>query len=209
VGSSGRRRVRGSRRCDRAGPARYAEGMSGFQKPVWSRRDFCSLVATEGVVGYESEAVYRRHYREILRFVRRRSSAVEADDLAQTVFLDAAAALARSAELAPPSLALLYTIARRRLVDRTRRRVAEPAAGLLGEEAAAPSYDGPLASALREQLAALPDEQRLVVVMRLVHGLSFLEIASRVGVTEGACKMRFRRGLETLRAQLEQEGVRP
>jgi RNA polymerase sigma-70 factor, ECF subfamily len=169
-------------------------------------------MATRQVVGYESEAAYRRHYKEILGFVRRRSSTVEADDLAQMVFVDAAAALARSADRAPPSLALLYTIARRRLVDRTRRQVAEPTAVSFDEdrlELATPSYEAGLATALRTGLLGLPGEQRDVVVMRLLHGLSFREIASAVGVDEAACKMRFYRGLEGLREQLEREGITP
>jgi RNA polymerase sigma-70 factor (ECF subfamily) len=163
-------------------------------------------------VGYESEAFYRRHYKDILGFVRRRSSRDEADDLAQMVFADAAAALARSAELAPPSLALLYTIARRRLADRTRRHAREPAAVPFDEghvEQAEPAYESGLAAGLRAGLLRLPEEQRTVVVMRLLHGVSFREIAKAVGVDEAACKMRFYRGLGGLREQLEQEGITP
>ncbi len=162
-------------------------------------------------MSYESEA-FSRHYKDILGFIRRRSSRDEAEDLAQTVFADAAAALARSAELAPPNLALLYAIARRRLVDRTRRRVSEPAVVPFDEdrvEAAEPVYEAGLASALREGLLGLPEEQRAVVVMRLLHGLSFREIGQSVGVDEAASKMRFHRGLEGLRDHLEREGITP
>jgi DNA-directed RNA polymerase specialized sigma24 family protein len=45
--------------------------------------------------------------------------------------------------------------------------------------------------------------------MKLLQGLSFTEIAGHVGATEAACKMRFARGLESVRDQLEKEGVTP
>jgi DNA-directed RNA polymerase specialized sigma24 family protein len=55
----------------------------------------------------------------------------------------------------------------------------------------------------------LPSPQRQVVVMKLVQGRSFAEIASTLDATEGACRMRFLRGLEEMRAFLEQEEVSP
>jgi DNA-directed RNA polymerase specialized sigma24 family protein len=48
-----------------------------------------------------------------------------------------------------------------------------------------------------------------VVVLRLIEGASFREIADRLGVTEEACRMRFMRGLEQMRDDLEQEGLAP
>jgi DNA-directed RNA polymerase specialized sigma24 family protein len=54
----------------------------------------------------------------------------------------------------------------------------------------------------RAAIAALPETQRTVVVMKLLRGLSFAEIAGHVGTSEGACKMRFARGLEALRERL-------
>lgn len=45
--------------------------------------------------------------------------------------------------------------------------------------------------------------------MKVFEGRPFAEIASRVGASEGACKMRFSRGIRTLRALLEEEGIEP
>ena len=45
--------------------------------------------------------------------------------------------------------------------------------------------------------------------MKLLRGMSFAEIAKRVGATEAACKMRFARGLESVRDELEREGIEP
>jgi len=47
------------------------------------------------------------------------------------------------------------------------------------------------------------------VVLKQLRGLSFADIAARVGATEEACKMRFARGLEALRRDLEREGLEP
>ena len=66
-------------------------------------------------------AAFRRHYGEIYRFLRRRTESDEAaEDLAQAVFADAAARLRQLEQDDPPVLAWLYTVARRRLVDRAR-----------------------------------------------------------------------------------------
>ena len=45
--------------------------------------------------------------------------------------------------------------------------------------------------------------------MKLVQGLSFAEIAAALEAGEGACRMRFLRGLEQLRAFLEEQEVTP
>jgi RNA polymerase sigma-70 factor (ECF subfamily) len=150
---------------------------------------------------------FRRHYRQVYGFVRRRSSSdAQAEDITGDVFADAAAALGRFRPGATPVLAWLYTVARRRLADEARRHsrvatltVAEPTV----------EYGPDVAAALGRAIVALPDAQRMVVVLKLIEGRSFREISARTDATEAACKMRFSRALERLRDQLEQEGVEP
>ncbi|MDX6514071.1 MAG: hypothetical protein QOE36_3575, partial [Gaiellaceae bacterium] len=74
---------------------------------------------------------------------------------------------------------------------------------------AAPEYGAEVAAALGRALRTLPAAQRDVVVLKLINGLSFREIAERLGASEAACKMRLSRALERLRAELEREGVAP
>jgi RNA polymerase sigma-70 factor (ECF subfamily) len=62
---------------------------------------------------------------------------------------------------------------------------------------------------LSRALAALPEAQRQVAVLKLVRGARFAEIGRMLGVSEAAAKMRFVRALEALRVELEQEGVSP
>jgi RNA polymerase sigma-70 factor (ECF subfamily) len=155
----------------------------------------------------------RNEYRRVLGFVQSRVRSPErAEDIVQEVFASMAASLARSADSAPRTLAWLYTVARRRIADEARRRARSDAVSLElvpDAEARAQEYGELVARTLGEGLAALTEAQRRVVVLRLLHGRSFAEIAARLGTTEEACRMRFLRGLEQLRAEFEQEGVTP
>lgn len=152
-------------------------------------------------------------YAEVFRFVRRRTSSdSEAEEITQSVFAQAAARLDCAKAGSPPPLAWLYTVAQRRLIDQARRRSTRPAVVALRETAAESvegAYGGEVAVALRAALAGLPATQRVVVVLRLLEGRSFAEIAERLGATEAACKMRFLRGLASVRDAFEKEGIEP
>jgi RNA polymerase sigma-70 factor (ECF subfamily) len=63
-----------------------------------------------------------------------------------------------------------------------------------------------LARCLQEALAALPEEQRLVVVLRDVQGLAYDEVARASGVSLGTVKSRISRGRAALRAFLLTRG---
>ncbi len=158
-------------------------------------------------MGNRAELAFRRHYDDVYRFVRRRTSgAAEAEDIAGDVFADAAKGLDNFEPGATPVLAWLYTVARRRLADEARRRARAPRLLALEDER---TYGPDVAAALRRAIASLPDTQRRVVVFKLIEGRSFREVAERLDVSEAACKMRFSRALETLREELEKEGVEP
>jgi RNA polymerase sigma factor (sigma-70 family) len=153
-----------------------------------------------------AEKAFRRHYGQVYAFVRRRSaSEADAEDIAAEVFADAAEALDRFRPGASPVLAWLYTVARRRLADEARRR--SRIAPLAVHEP--PEYGRDVAAVLRRGIAELPASQRAVVVLKLIEGRSFREVAERVGTSEAACKMRLARALERLRDHLEEEGVEP
>jgi RNA polymerase sigma factor (sigma-70 family) len=154
----------------------------------------------------------REHYRDVFRFVRRRvDTHADAEDITQEVFASAAAALARSSDAAPPTLGWLYTVARRRLIDEARRRRPRtvPLEVVRLPEARGDAYGGLVGRALELAVEKLPDAQRIVVVMRLLEGRSFAEIADLAGVSEAACRMRFMRGLQQLRSELERNGLTP
>lgn len=166
------------------------------------------------VVESELKTDLRRHYRDVYRYVRRRSRTdADAEDVTQEVFADAAVALERFRPGSPPMLAWLYTVAQRRLADAARRTARRRETGdealLELVVAQAPEYGGNVAGTLERGLSELPLLQRQAVVMKLVKGMSFAEIAAATRSSEGACRMRFLRGLEQLREFLEQEGMAP
>ncbi len=76
-------------------------------------------------------------------------------------------------------------------------------------EIVGPSYGADVAESLRRALRKLPEAQRRVVVLKLLEGRPFAEIARLVGTSEAASRMRFMRGLERLRDELEREGITP
>lgn len=160
-----------------------------------------------------AEQAFRRHYGQVYRFLRRKTgSHHEAEELAERVFADAAAALSSSN---PPDslLAWLFAVAERRFVDELRRRkkVAEhlAAQSLHARERVEPFYGSGVADALRRAIGALPADQRRVVVMKVFEEKPFRDIAVELGTTEAACKMRFSRAIRQVTEQLRREGLEP
>jgi RNA polymerase sigma factor (sigma-70 family) len=165
-------------------------------------------------VEIRSERAFRRHYGEVLRYLRRRlPSDDDAEELAQLVFADAARNLERFKPGATPELAWLYAVAQRRLADRARELSRRRSLGELERTrlrvVSENEYRPEVSAALRAALDRLPNPQLQVVVMKLLQGLSFAEIAERVGATEAACKMRFARGLESVRDEFARRGLEP
>ena len=150
------------------------------------------------------------HYDLVYRFIRRRVRTREdAEDLTQDVFLGAVEAL-RKTQLreADPSLAWLYTVARRRLVDRLResqkRQTLEDQLDLTAVQS---DYETSTLETLVACLEALDPATQRVIVMKLFEGHRFKEIAETLDATEEACRARFSRGLAALRKQLRKKGV--
>jgi RNA polymerase sigma-70 factor (ECF subfamily) len=159
-----------------------------------------------------AEHAFRRHYSDIYRFVRRRTSTdQDAEDLAQEVFADAAASLRYDGR---PPLAWLYAVAKRRFADHARRstRTWPPTVAAAREtlDAADRSQEyGPqVGASLTAAFNRLPASQREVVVLKLLRGASFAEIASAVDASEEAVRMRFSRALRSIKGDLEKEGIK-
>src|SRR6266545_6399695 len=160
-----------------------------------------------------ADLAFRRHHAQIYRYLHRRTRDPDrAEDLAQEVFADAAAALGRGDWHPTSMLAWLYTIAQRRFADEGRRRRHSsdgvPLDDVL-DELAAPDYGTDVSQALREAIARLSPSHRQIILMKLLRGSSFCDIASAIHVSEPAAKMRFQRALAVLRADLEQQGIGP
>ena len=135
------------------------------------------------------------------RFFRDRA---EAEDAVQDVFIDLWSKAARY----DPSLAeepvFVAMIARRRLIDRLRRKRREPvpesleAAGSVPDAQLSAEAGGDASRAAR-LLATLRPEQREVLELAIYQGLSHSEVAGRLGMPLGTVKTHARRGLMALR----------
>ena len=143
--------------------------------------------------------------------LRRRASRilgdeVEAEDVVQEVFTNVHRFLDRFTPDRPFSHWLSVVtlnacrIELRRRTARARRHDAFEA-DPLRPTATALGGDPLLREALAEAFAALDVRTRDCIVLRVLEGLSYLEIAERSGQSEAAVKMRVLRGLRDLRAR--------
>ena len=153
---------------------------------------------------------YQRHVREVLGYMMRRTGDPEAAaDLTAETFAAAIVARRRFRPGVAPASAWLFTIAHRKLVDyqrrgfaaeRARRRLAMERRPL-GEE------DIALIRALGEEVTLdrwkeLPADQRSAIQARVLDERPYPEIASELGASEAAVRMRVSRGRATLRGRL-------
>jgi RNA polymerase sigma-70 factor (ECF subfamily) len=67
---------------------------------------------------------------------------------------------------------------------------------------------GDVSRAVASAVAALPPEQREVIVLKEYQGLTFVEIAEVLGVPLSTVKTRLYRGLAQLRHRLERQGIK-
>ncbi len=174
------------------------------QRAVTPRRERALVRAAQQGDAAALEALFRAHWPGAYRaawFVVRDAQAAE--DIAQEAFLAAVAALDRF-DRRRPLAPWLRTIVARRAIDalrarRLRREVGDaPLAVLPAAEAAEPADEG-----LARALAALPDDQRTVVVLRHVLELTPGEIAAVLGLPRGTVNSRLRRGLDALESWAE------
>ena len=160
--------------------------------------------------------LYRRHVRTVLvYFVARTGCAQTAADLCAETFAAAFAGRRRFRDEGAPVVAWLFGIARRQLgTYRRRQRVERRYRDRMGIGEITLSDDDiervealvDLA-AVREQLSTgvrqLPSSRAEAMQLRFVDGLSFAEVADRLGITEGAARVRVCRGLGDLAKHME------
>ena len=138
-------------------------------------------------------------------FLRAVGSEEAARDLVQQTFLHlhrARADFRHGAPLRP----WIYTIAANLKRQYFRRRARKPEAAWdverHGEVAVSPAVSTPRQRLVRRSLEQLPDNQREVVILHYYEGLSFGEIASVLGISTSAAKVRAHRAYGRLRGIL-------
>jgi RNA polymerase sigma-70 factor, ECF subfamily len=133
----------------------------------------------------------------------------DAEDVTQQVFAKLITAIVKYEPRGVPFVAWLLRMAHNVAVDAVRARRTTPAEEIYGADDAA-CDDGPERSrSLHAALAALPEDQRQVVVLRHVLGLSPGEIAQQLGRTSSSVYGLHHRGRRALVAGLQQLDLVP
>jgi RNA polymerase sigma-70 factor (ECF subfamily) len=153
---------------------------------------------------YELENLYRRHWPSAYRAAYLVThDAAASEDIAQEAFIAAGRALARF-DRRRPFAPWLHRIVVNRSIDWTRARAARAEVFTTPERAEAPH--GPDASGeVLAALAALPPDQRAVVVLRYLLEYTPGEIAGMLDLPRGTVNSRLRRALDDLARRLERE----
>jgi RNA polymerase sigma-70 factor (ECF subfamily) len=143
--------------------------------------------------------------------LRMLDSRAEAEEVAQETFLRAHRALRDfrgDARLGTWLYAIASRVCLNRLGSAARRHERSDDAALLRlpaavADAASVVERQELSAALQQAIAALPDERRIVVVLRDLEGLAYEEIAHVLGLELGTVRSRLHRARLDLKAKLE------
>jgi RNA polymerase sigma-70 factor (ECF subfamily) len=166
-----------------------------------------ALTAARAGAEWAWTRIYGEFAPKVVGYLRAHGAA-DPEDLAGEVFVQVVRGLPRFSGSRREFGAWMFTIAHRRLVDELRRRARRPVetasadliaqvagvGGDVAEEAEAALGD----AAVRAAVAALPPDQRAVVLLRIIGDLTIDEIAKAVGKRPGAVKALQRRGLRRL-----------
>lgn len=132
----------------------------------------------------------------------------EAEDVTQHVFAKLMTTIGKYDDRGVPFFAWLLRLARNVAIDHLRANRLVPTENVVDPETGW-AGDVDRAVAVRDAIAALPEEQREVVILRHVVGLSPREIAHRLGRTEGSIHGLHHRGRRTLQRELVRRDSAP
>ena len=154
--------------------------------------------------------LYVRYADDVLRYVtslvRDRS---EAEDITQNVFAKVITAIQKYEERSVPFSAWITRVARNAALDHLRAKRPIPTEEIRLADNGNSQISTERARDLREALDELPSDQREVLVLRHVVGLTPMEIAGTLKKTESSVHGLHHRGRRTLRARLEEAGAAP
>jgi RNA polymerase sigma-70 factor (ECF subfamily) len=154
--------------------------------------------------------LYVRYADDVCGYVRSivRDS-FEAEDITQNVFAKLVTAIHRYEQRAVPFAAWILRVARNVALDHMRARRQIPFEEVRTSDEGYEQVGFDRSQSLREALGRLPDDQREVLVLRHIAGLSPTEIARRLGKTEGAVHGLHHRGRGALQSALRELDAAP
>jgi RNA polymerase sigma-70 factor, ECF subfamily len=187
----------GTARAAAADTRRVAQAVRRAQAGDRDAFGFLYTRFAENIHGYVRSIVHDHH---------------EAEDITHQVFAKLFSVIGKYQEREVPFFAWMLRVARNVAVDHIRQQRTIPV-----EEVRAPERPGEALGApastrrgdLIEALATLPREQREVLVMRHLVGLSPTEIAERTGKTEGSIHGLHHRGRRALKTELIEREAAP
>jgi RNA polymerase sigma-70 factor, ECF subfamily len=154
--------------------------------------------------------LYVRYADDVLRYV---TSVVrdhhEAEDITQNVFAKLMKAIGKYEQREVPFDAWILRVARNAALDHLRAKRAIPTEEVRIADTGRAQTGIDRGRALREALEALPEDQREVLVLRHIVGLSPVEIAGTLDKTESSVHGLHHRGRRSLRANLAELDAAP
>jgi RNA polymerase sigma-70 factor (ECF subfamily) len=168
------------------------------------------LGAAQAGAAWAFEVLYRDLSPVVTGYLRLHG-ATDPDDLASETFLGVFTGLAGFSGDEEALRSWVFTIAHRRLIDDWRRRSRRPqVADDAGDLTVHPGGDAEDDALVRvgtadvhRMCSELPDDQRSVLLLRVLADLTVEQVAQVMGRSIGAVKALQRRGLRTLRDRLD------
>lgn len=160
----------------------------------WSAAEDCYIQFADAVERYVLSIVHDAH---------------DAEDITHNVFIKLLGSLESYDERKAPLLAWVLRIARNAAFDHLRRQRALPSDELPVIRMAAIRQDPDVTAALRDAFESLPEEQRRVMFLRCVLGLSPGEIADTLGRTPASVNGLEHRGRGALKVALRRARLKP
>jgi RNA polymerase sigma-70 factor, ECF subfamily len=155
--------------------------------------------------------LWRDIHPRMLRYLRV-ACGDSAEDLASDVWLEVARRLAKFKGTENEFRSWLFTMARRKVIDRHRYESRHPESPIAdiepldrpaSDDTSAAALEGLSTEAALALIATLPRDQAEIIVLRVVVGLDAATVARIVGKSSGAVRVAAHRGLRTLSARLE------
>ena len=172
----------------RSGPSALdRQAIAAAKQGDWDGIHYLYVRYADDVLGYV-QSIVRNHH--------------EAEDITQNVFAKLITAIGKYEEHSVPFAAWIMRVARNATLDHLRARRQIPVEEVRASDPRDERLGLERRQCLKEALAVLPEEQREVLVLRHVVGLSPTEIASRMGKTESSIHGLHHRGRATLKATL-------
>jgi RNA polymerase sigma-70 factor, ECF subfamily len=133
----------------------------------------------------------------------------EAEDITQDVFIKLIKVIGKYEPREVPFAAWILRVARNATLDHLRSRRSVPCEEVRLQDEAGTQIAHQRSRDLRQALEQLPQEQREVLILRHIVGLSPVEIAEVLGKTESSIHGLHHRGRASLRSSLEELGAVP